>query len=195
MDADELARLASDTTPGPWGWRGYTDGSIELRALHSGGLRIVSTARAERCIVLLDNEALALADGACDVCRKKYDALTTDPDHDFGPCAKPENLDTVWLRGDGFIEPANQWARREVPYRNDVSAVEHPDAELIAAAPELLAEVRALRTQRDSLVKALEEVRGYLEQPEVDMALATIRAALPDPVLATNRTSEDRDAS
>lgn len=45
--------------------------------------------------------------------------------------------------GSGVMTPAGQLAVLEVPYRADVVAIDHPDARLIASAPELLEACKA----------------------------------------------------
>jgi hypothetical protein len=146
-----IAARSEAATSGPWGWRGYANGSIELRALHSGGLRVVTTMRAQPCVVELDDGAIALTSDACDTCRAEM-KKTTDPFVDWPGCPKEENLDTLWLRGGPGVRPANVWAEREVPYREDIVGVRHPDAEFIAHAredvPALIAEVERLRSMR-----------------------------------------------
>jgi hypothetical protein len=153
LDIEAIKARAEAATRGPWGWRGQDDGSIELRALHSGGLRIISTARAAPCMVELQSEDeytpgdWVLTADACDGCKAEA-AKTQDPWLNYR-CSKPVNLDTIWLRGEHFIEPSNKWAVRERPYRNDVERVDHPDAEFVAHArediPALIAEVERLR--------------------------------------------------
>lgn len=160
MTPEELEAIkarAEAATPGEWAWRGYADGSIELRALHSMGKRIVTTTRSEPCVVELASDDIfgdwVLTTDACDGCKAEA-AKTRDPFVDYR-CSKPENLDTIWLAGDHVIEPSNNWAVREVPYRTDVVRVEHPDAAFIAHArtdvPALVAEVERLRTLLERL--------------------------------------------
>ncbi len=149
-DIEAITMRAEAATKGPWAWRGYTDSSIELRGLHSGGIRIVSTMRAEPCVVETIAGSITLTAGACDSCKAEM-TKKLDPFVEY-QCPKPENLDTIWLQDpDGFIRPANQWAMREVPYRNDVASIAHPDAHFIAAArsdvPALLAYIAELEDQ------------------------------------------------
>lgn len=130
----ELRAVATVATRGPWAWRGYTNQSIELRTVGQGGQRIIATQRSRPCVVGLADGSISLTLEACSSCRREY-AKPHDPfvDRD-APCENDENLDTVWLRDAeaGFIRPANHWAVREVPYRNDVARVDHPDATYIA---------------------------------------------------------------
>ena len=151
--APELRRLAEEATAGPWAWRGYVDGSIELRALHSGGPRIISTHRLAPCIVSVDDLNVFVTEVACDSCRAEAEK-THDPFVDYDGCERPfDNIDTVWLWDDWRIRPANTWAVREQPYRGDVASVDHPDAAFIAAANP--AAVLSLLDRLDSLeVKA-----------------------------------------
>lgn len=161
LDLDAIKARCEAATPGEWAWRGYVDGSIELRALHSMGKRIVTTTRAEPCVVELPNSIWggpwSLTANACDDCKAEA-AKDHDPFVDYR-CSKPENLDTIWLAGEHFIEPSNTWAVREVPYRTDVVRVDHPDAEFIAAArtdvPALVAEVERLRAENAALAHGL----------------------------------------
>ncbi len=129
--ADELRALTVAATPGPWGWRGNDDGAVELTALHSGYQRVLTTVRSEPCIIYTEAEGLIVTDEACDDCRAEA-AKMHDP-FDGYRCPKEANLGTIWLQDldAHVIRPANTWAVREVPYRHDVVAVEHPDAELI----------------------------------------------------------------
>lgn len=148
---DEIAERWEKAWPGPWGWRGYTNGSIELRTLHSGGQRIVTTHRSEPCVVELADDAWAITAAACASCRAEA-AKPFDPWVDYKGCPKPENLDTIWVhqRDIGVIKPINDFAVPEVDYRNDVDRIDHPDAQAIAHAPDdvawLVAEVRRLRS-------------------------------------------------
>lgn len=155
LDLDAIRRRVKAATPGPWGWRGNIGGSVELRALHSGGLRIISTSRSEPCIGYTADEELVLLDNACKTCT---DWLTNGgiSSGDGPKCEKAENLDTVWTwHPNGYIRPINDWAKAEVlqwsnrMYRDDVKDTTHPDAEFIAHAredvPALLAEVERLR--------------------------------------------------
>ncbi len=148
-DIDAIAERAAEATPGPWGWRGYIDGSIELRSLYGLGDRVVSTIRAAPCVVETISGSITLTAEACEPCKAEM-KKTLDPFVDYR-CPKLENLDTVWLQGDGVIRPANEWAVREVPYRGDVESVEHPDARFIAGArsdvPALLAYIDELEGQ------------------------------------------------
>jgi len=144
---EEIKARAAGVPDGPWGWRGYSDGSIELRTLRSGGLRLISTMRGEPCIVALSDESIALAFGACSACRSYYAGLGQDRK---AACKKQENLNTIWLWDDGYISPANKWAVNEQTYRTDVARVDHPGAEFFAHSREdidwLVAEVERLRS-------------------------------------------------
>jgi hypothetical protein len=151
VDLDEAQQLCEEATRGPWGWRGHDDGTIELRALHSGGLRIITSHRSEPCAgITRDGDWLLLQD-ACENCVAAYQ----DPDivdSSGWRCLKPENLNTVWSWCDkGFIKPLNEWAVRKVPYRADVVDVTHPDARFVARSRELLPrlvdEARKARTR------------------------------------------------
>ena len=61
---------------------------------------------------------------------------------------------------DGLFKPASELAVREVPYRDDIIDIDHPDARFIARArtdiPALLAELRAAR-------KVIEACRQHAE--------------------------------
>lgn len=142
---EQIRQREQAATPGPWGWRGHDTGSVELRTLHSGGLRIISTARQQPCTVWVEAAGYFLMDEACAPCRGAY----ANREVDSGRCEKPENLDTVWVWDpSGFIKPINEWTEREQPYRSDVARTTHPDAEFIAHAREdvavLLAEIDRL---------------------------------------------------
>lgn len=54
-----------------------------------------------------------------------------------------------WFQKDQLMTAASDLAIKEVPYRDDIASIDHPDAEFIAKAPEriaaLLAEVERLR--------------------------------------------------
>jgi hypothetical protein len=100
VDLDDLRRLTAAATPGPWGWRGYDDGAIELRAPQQGGVRIVTALRSEPCLVELDDGDLALTAQACEPCRNRAAEVARTGDGDLWDgyrCPKPENLGTVWL--------------------------------------------------------------------------------------------------
>lgn len=159
-DIGAIADRAQAATKGPWAWRGYTGGSIELRTVGQGGKRIISTMRAEPCVVELLDESIALTYLACDSCKEEA-KKTQDPWLDYR-CPKRENLDTVWLQGDGFIQPANDWAVPEVSYRTDVDRVEHPDAAFIASAR---SDIPALL----GYVNELEERLIEIQNPGIDM--------------------------
>lgn len=139
---EALRKLAEAATPGPWGWRGQTDGSIELR---SGGRRVVTTIMPRPCLDGKEDgsEWWTTAD-ACDACRAEARKIH-DPFVDYDGCERPaEATDTIWLYDDErhAVSPANKWAVREVSYRNDVVRVDHPDAAFIAAAnPAVIAEL------------------------------------------------------
>lgn len=132
LDLDAIEALARAATPGPLAWRGYVDGSIELRTADRGGQRIVTTMRSEPCVVELADGSIALTAQACGSCLEEA-RKSEDPFVDYR-CPKKENLDTIWLHdwGTHLIRPANDWAVREQPYRGDVARVEHPDARFIA---------------------------------------------------------------
>lgn len=146
---DALRELHEAATPGPWGWRGNDDGLVELRGHGPFGAydgRVVSAQRSEPCTATRSDGEVALTAEACDDCKTKWAEMLEQGHTDMWEgyrCPKPENLATVWLKGEHAIEPANRWARREREYRSDVIAVDHPDAELIVAMrnalPDLLA--------------------------------------------------------
>ncbi len=169
LDLDAIKARKDAATPGPWKWAGYTDGSIELRTVGQGGRRIVTTVRTEPCLVELPGEDWSVTADACDSCLAES-KKTMDPWLNYR-CPKEANLDTVWLHdNDGdLIRPANVWAVRERPYRNDVASVDHPDAEFIAHArqdiDDLVAEVEALRAalSQDQHVLALDDEGWSIE--------------------------------
>ena len=162
----KLRALAEAATPGPWGWRGHDDGAIELRALHSGGPRIISTNRLTPCIVSDGDLNLFVTTDACEPCRTEA-AKTHDPFIDYTGCERPfDNVDTVWLWDQHHIRPANTWAVREQPYRSDVAAVDHPDAAFIAAfnpstALTLLDDLDRLRAENEKLRALLGLMRDW----------------------------------
>lgn len=164
LDLDAIkARLAA-ATPGPWGWRGNSDGAIELRTLHSVGLRVITTMRAQPCGVESDDGEIVLAAEACAPCRGNHAKYMAGEDLDDAErCAKPENLNTVWLWDNGFVSPANKWAVNERTYRTDIARVEHPDAELVANAP---TDIAALVAEVERLRSAVSEARGCLIEAE-----------------------------
>lgn len=149
MDRLEEIKARAESVPsGPWEWRGYTDGDIELRTRHGGGLRIVTTMRAEPCIVALADESISLAYGACGACRRYYAKGIAAGRRD--KCEKPENLNTLWVWDErGFVSPINDFAVAEQTYRTDVGRVDHPIADFVAASREdidwLVGEVERLR--------------------------------------------------
>jgi len=188
VDLDEAQKLCDEATREPWGWRGYDDGSIELRALHSGGLRLITSHRSEPCTAITCEGDWVLLEHACEDCVAAYN----DPDgweaSSSRRCLKPENLDTVWAWFDkGFIKPLNEWAVREVPYRSDVADVTHPDARFVARSRELLprvvAELGEYRTQRDenlANIRRIDDLRiaeTARLQRELDTAEEVIEAA------------------
>jgi hypothetical protein len=151
VDLDEAQKLCDEATRGPWAWRGYDDGAIELRARLRGGMRVITTIRSEPCVAMTADGALVLLEAACASCRRGYDAADLD---EMQRCEKPENRSTIWANSElGVVKPLNEWAVREVPYRADVADVTHPDARFIARSRELLprviAELEAAREQRD----------------------------------------------
>jgi hypothetical protein len=139
---DEIRGREQAATPGPWGWRGHISQTVELRALHSGGLRIITTMHPEPCIGGTEDLGLFLHNNPCSTCRKAFTSRNWD---EPAQCEKPENLNTVWVwqpgsgRG-GACVPVNQYAKAEVlqwsghMYRDDVKDTTHPDAEFIACA-------------------------------------------------------------
>ncbi|WP_232290227.1 hypothetical protein [Micromonospora sp. ATCC 39149] len=176
LDLDAIRAREQAATPGPWGWRGHISQSVELRALHSGGLRIISTSRPEPCIGYTADEELVLLDNACKACTAYLTGGGIGRGED-PKCEKPENLDTVWTwHPDGFIRPINEWAKAEVlqwsqhMYRDDVKGTTHPDAEFIAHArqdiPALLAEVDRLRAAQATAPGQAEPLTA-----DVDVAL------------------------
>lgn len=189
----EIARLRTlceAATPGPWAWRGNDDGLVELRGHGPFGRldgRIISTLPSKPCVVELDDEEVRLTSEACDACKAKWaDMLatgTTDVWEDYS-CPKPENLGTVWLKGEHFIEPANRWAKRERTYRSDVADVDHPDARLIAAArdalPRLLDEVERLSRALTDQHAAWTAVFGSAEDARTHMEAIHAEGADPD---------------
>ncbi|MFI2667889.1 hypothetical protein [Micromonospora carbonacea] len=173
LDLDAIRAREQAATPGPWGWRGHISQSVELRALHSGGMRIISTTRPEPCIGYTADEELVLLDNACKACTAYLTGGGLGRGED-PKCEKPENLDTVWTwHPGGFIRPINDWAKAEVlqwsehMYRDDVKDTTHPDAEFIAAArqdiPALLAEVDRHRARIDATHDALSRLDGVDE--------------------------------
>jgi len=150
LNLDAIKARCDAATRGPWGWRGHSDGAIELRTLHSGGLRIVSGMNARPCWVESNDSEMILTSDACGACRRNYAKYMAGEDlDDHEKCEHPENLGTIWMWDNGFVSPANKWARNEQTYRTDVARVEHPDAEFLAHAredvPALLAEVERLK--------------------------------------------------
>lgn len=180
VDVQRLRALLAAATPGPWTWRGHDDGQVELRGHGPFGRsdgRVVTAMRSEPCIVQLANEDIALTFEACDSCREMWDEITRTGNGDLAEgyrCPKPENLGTVWLndRESGSVRPANTWAMRQQPYRSDVAAVDHPDAELIAEAvtalPALLDAADRLsgraRLAEAALIELLQFVVAELDQ-------------------------------
>lgn len=156
MTADDLRALSAAATPGPWGWRGNDDGAVELSALHSGYRRVLTTVRSEPCIIYTEAEGLIVTDEACDDCRAE--AAKMHDSFDGYRCPKEANLGTIWLQDldAHVIRPANTWAVREVPYRSDVVAVQHPDAELIVW----------LRNHADALANLIDAASAVLENGE-----------------------------
>lgn len=149
---DEIRKREQAATPGPWGWRGHISQSVELRALHSGGLRIIATSPAVPCIGYTEDIGLFLHDNPCSTCRTAFQERNFDERIE---CEKPENLHTAWVWGQlGAIEPTSKFAKAEVlewsdhMYRDDVKDTTHPDAEFIRHArtdvPRLLAAAGAL---------------------------------------------------
>lgn len=169
-----LRKLCEEATPGPWGWRGHDDGLVELRGHGPFGRldgRVISAQRSEPCIVATHEDEVVLTLEACDECRLKWAQMLEQGHTDMWEsyrCPKPENLATVWLKGEHAIEPANTWAVRERPYRSDVARVDHPDAELIAEArnalPALLDAVERLRSGLEHIADG-QECTNYTGSP------------------------------
>jgi hypothetical protein len=154
LDLAEGRRLLAEATPGPVAWRGYVDRSIELRTLHSGGLRVITTIRPDPCIWEAEDGGPTLAAGACQSCRRYFADLGNDRKD---PCDKPENLNTLWLQhpGGGHVSPINAWATREVPYRGDVASVDHPDARKLVWLWNNAEALIAAAEERDRLSQAI----------------------------------------
>lgn len=157
-DAIERATaLLGAATPGPWRWSGNTDGAIELVARHSGGTRLVTTLAGRPCIVTLADGDAGLTQDACGECARRYNSSNWDEAFDGYRCHRDENLATIWLldQAAGSIRPANYWATPEVSYRTDVASVDHPDAQFIAAAPDLVRDLLALTADHGAEVERL----------------------------------------
>lgn len=182
MTAEQLAAIearAAAATAGPWGWRGHMSGSIELRALHSGGPRIITTLADRPCIDYHDGtyflrvqDDFPDGDGPCKTCTAAYksgDFLSGDRIE----CERSDTWSTVHVwNPDGFCEPINRHAKAEVlqwsdhVYRDDVKDTTHPDAEFIAHAredvPALLAEVERLRAEHAEMQAHFDQaIKGF----------------------------------
>jgi hypothetical protein len=59
--------------------------------------------------------------------------------------------------GSGMMTAAAALATREVPYRGDIARINHPDALLIAAAPELLEALRVV-AGAETLAPTIKEI-------------------------------------
>lgn len=182
----EIEAREQTATPGPWGWRGHISQSVELRTLHSGGLRIISSHVVPQCIDWTAEHGVFLREGdsrfegPCATCRAAYESgsyFTGDPP----TCERAGQHDTVWTwHPKGFIRPVNDWAKAEVlewsdhMYRDDVKDTTHPDCEFIAKAredvPALLAEVRRLR----ALLGELITVTPPWAKPEIRFAISCL---------------------
>lgn len=144
VDRKQLRDIAEAAVTGPWSWRGYTDGSIELRTLHSGQMRVITSMRSDPCVYTADDESIALSLGACGSCRRYYKRWGEGFYDREEPCEKQENLNTIWFldHNSHVVRPANDWAVPEVDYRNDVLYIDHPDAKYIATfSPDVVLEL------------------------------------------------------
>lgn len=140
-----FANLPRPKIPGPWRWAGYIGGSIEIRTAHSGQLVVMGAQRAGM-------------QGA----QPTFQVI--DPEHAEGPPSK-------WW---GLMHRADELAKREVAYRDDIVSIENPEARLIVAAPEI-------RDAVDRLLEALGAAEARAERAEE--AERGMRAALESLVL------------
>lgn len=69
----------------------------------------------------------------------------------------------------GIMVPATELVTYEVDYRRDITGIDHPDARLIAAAPELLEAARAVRDGISALLPFSLDLAGV--SPELALKL------------------------
>lgn len=155
----EIRARVDAATAGPWRWAGHDDGSIFLVSERSGRPVVLSAMRTRPCVVQTVNGEAVLTHDSCNECRDRmaaYLAGDSDPWDGVTACRRSENLNTLWVRSDGHLEPVNAYSTREQPYRSDIAHVDHPDAELLAHCRAdvewLLDQVGRLEVGRDALL-------------------------------------------
>lgn len=194
-DLEAIRRRHAAVPRGPWGFRGQASGSIELRTLHSGGIRLISTMMPAPCFVIVDGGDAQLSDNPCETCRTNFEQQDDDEFDwaDAAPCTNPRAHDTLWLwhsdRGLndwlGHIQPANDWAVKERPYRDDVARVEHPIAEFIERSVDdigaLLGHLERLTSgvleRINAAIDVLAEPSDDRAEEDIAYALAALRSA------------------
>ena len=134
MTIDEIRALPRPLIPGPWGWRGYIGGSIELRTLHSGQFVVMGARRA----------GMQQAQPTFQV----YD---------------PARLDRPFREWWGLMHRADDLAVREVPYRTDVVSIDNADATALAALPDHVAAVDDLLGRVERALALLDDPRVTLD--------------------------------
>jgi len=115
-----MSKPTDGPTPGPWGWFGDSKRGSFYLATKQGGRRFVLSARP------------------------------------FGPKraqfkfnSAGELIDARDLAVHEVNPQATDWRDRSL-YRHDILAIDHPDARLIAAAPDLLAELKNVWSEADA---------------------------------------------
>ena len=194
-DLEAIRRRLAAVPKGPWGFRGEASRSIELRTLHSGGIRLISTMMPDPCFVTVNGGDAQLGETPCDNCRTNYEQQDDDEFDwaDAAPCTNPRAYDTLWLWSSddgnlgnpfGHIQPANDWAVKERPYRDDVARVEHPIAEFVERSvtdiADLLHHVDRLTLQLGTMTMVHDNVQfdtpedTAVQRKAVDQALAVL---------------------
>ncbi len=172
LDLRHLQGLIDRATEGPWYWGGYTDrNDVRLMSMASMRPYVLGQMTTLPCLVESDSYGMVATLDACDDCKKMIDRWDADikgdePDMWEGYQCPRTDLPGLSFRdpADHVMRPAATYAVKEVEYRNDVVALDHPDASLIAASrnalPALVEEVADLRKQ----VEAWERRATYVHQ-------------------------------
>ena len=100
-------------TPGPWAWFGN----------RSGGVYLATPDRGRRYVMGF----------------RRYGMNGAQPTFNIGSIMQPASELVAFAVGDGTARGFKEADQDGSVYRYDVSEIDHPDARLIAAAPDLLA--------------------------------------------------------
>lgn len=136
-------------TPGPWRWFGNRSGGVYLATTHSGRKYVMGFQR--------------------------YGMNGAQPTFRVGGIMRPSAELVEFEVGDQTVRGFKNADKDGSVYRYDVSGIDCADARLIAAAPDLLSALIALKPILDT---AESNASGNMEWDDVSRPIAAARAAI-----------------